>query len=96
MRSTLLTIGLLILSNAFMVLAWYVHLKFKDLKWLGGLGLFGVILISWGIAFFEYCFQVPPYPASGNNPKMSCSLAAQMPLSVIKPVTSRAGVTSKA
>ena len=35
MRSTLLTIGLLILSNAFMVLAWYGHLKFKDLKWLG-------------------------------------------------------------
>jgi uncharacterized protein len=59
MRSALLAIGLLILSNAFMTVAWYGHLKFKDLKWLGGLGLFGIILISWGIAFFEYCFQVP-------------------------------------
>lgn len=53
------TIGLLFLSNSFMTLAWYGHLKFNDIKGLDKLGLFTIILISWGIAFFEYCFQVP-------------------------------------
>jgi len=53
------TIGLLILSNAFMTLAWYGHLRFKDFSWGKGLGLFAIILISWGIAFFEYVLQVP-------------------------------------
>ncbi len=53
------TIILLTLSNLFMTLAWYGHLKFKDIHWLKGAGLFTVILISWGIAFFEYCLQVP-------------------------------------
>ena len=47
------------LSNAFMTFAWYGHLKFKDMKWFENLGLISIILISWGIAFFEYCFQVP-------------------------------------
>jgi uncharacterized protein len=53
------TIGLLVLSNTFMTLAWYGHLKFKELKWFGNLTLIAIILISWGIALFEYCFQVP-------------------------------------
>ena len=48
------TIGLLILSNTFMTFAWYGHLKFKDIRWLEHLGLLAVVLISWGIAFFEY------------------------------------------
>jgi len=52
-------IGLLIASNVFMTLAWYGHLKFSENKKLASLGLFAVILISWGIAFFEYCLQVP-------------------------------------
>ncbi len=56
---SLASIGLLILSNSFMTLAWYGHLKFKEMKWSEALGLFAIILISWGIAFFEYCFQVP-------------------------------------
>ncbi|WP_138483055.1 DMT family protein [Dyadobacter bucti] len=56
---SVLTIGLLILSNAFMTMAWYGHLKFKELGWFSKLGLFSVILLSWGIALFEYCFQVP-------------------------------------
>lgn len=56
---SLLTIGLLTLSNAFMTLAWYGHLKFSETKWLNKSGIFVFILISWGIAFFEYCFQVP-------------------------------------
>lgn len=53
------TIILLVLSNAFMTLAWYGHLKFKELKWFENLGLIAIVLISWGIALFEYFFQVP-------------------------------------
>jgi uncharacterized protein (DUF486 family) len=51
------TIGLLILSNVFMTLAWYGHLKFKDLKWFENAGLITIVLISWGLAFFEYFFK---------------------------------------
>ena len=54
-----LTIGLLVLSNTFMTLAWYGHLKFSEWKWFSKLGLIGIVLVSWGIALFEYCFQVP-------------------------------------
>ncbi len=53
------TILLLILSNTFMTIAWYGHLKFKELHWFEQAGLAVIVLISWGIAFFEYCFQVP-------------------------------------
>ena len=48
-----LTIGLLVLSNAFMTMAWYGHLKFKEMAWFNKLGLFSIILITWGIALFE-------------------------------------------
>jgi len=47
------TIILLLISNLFMTFAWYGHLKFKTAP------LLTVILVSWLIAFFEYCFQVP-------------------------------------
>jgi hypothetical protein len=53
------TIGLLVMSNIFMTLAWYGHLKFKDMSWGQNLGLFSIILISWGLAFFEYNFMIP-------------------------------------
>jgi uncharacterized protein len=53
------TIILLLISNTFMTFAWYGHLKFKDIEWLKNPGLATVILISWGMAFFEYVFQVP-------------------------------------
>ena len=53
------TILLLILSNSFMTLAWYGHLRFSEWKWFSKLGLIAIILLSWGIALFEYCFQVP-------------------------------------
>ena len=53
------TILLLVLSNAFMTLAWYGHLKFKEMKWSASLPLITIILISWGIALFEYMLQVP-------------------------------------
>ncbi|MCB0448171.1 MAG: DMT family protein [Gelidibacter sp.] len=55
----ILTICLLVLSNSFMTLAWYGHLKFAEWKWFSKLGLVAIILISWGIALFEYVFQVP-------------------------------------
>ena len=53
------TILFLIISNSFMTMAWYGHLKFKEYSWGRGLTMFTIILISWGMAFFEYCFQVP-------------------------------------
>jgi uncharacterized protein (DUF486 family) len=56
---SLLTIGLLILSNTFMTIAWYGHLKFAEWKWFNKLGIAAIILISWSIALFEYMFQVP-------------------------------------
>ena len=49
----IITVGLLLASNLFMTLAWYGHLKYPHAP------LFTVIAISWGIAFFEYCMQVP-------------------------------------
>lgn len=59
MNKSFLTIALLICSNTFMTLAWYGHLKFKQMGWLANVGIIGIVLISWGIALFEYCFQVP-------------------------------------
>ncbi len=47
------TIILLTISNVFMTFAWYGHLKYKSAP------MYLVILLSWGLAFFEYCFQVP-------------------------------------
>ena len=55
----ILTILLLVLSNVFMIVAWYGHLKFSEWKWTEKWGLGAIVLISWGIAFFEYCLQVP-------------------------------------
>jgi uncharacterized protein (DUF486 family) len=52
-REMLLPIALLTVSNVFMNFAWYGHLKFK------GSPLWMAILASWGLAFVEYCFQVP-------------------------------------
>jgi uncharacterized protein len=53
------TIGLLFLSNSFMTLAWYGHLKFFGKNAAHNPALWVIILFSWGLAFFEYCFQVP-------------------------------------
>ncbi|MBP7023429.1 MAG: DMT family protein [Bacteroidales bacterium] len=55
----LMAILLLVISNTFMTMAWYGHLKFKELKWFQNFGIVGIVLISWGIALFEYFFQVP-------------------------------------
>jgi uncharacterized protein (DUF486 family) len=50
---SLIPLGMLVCSNVFMTFAWYGHLKFKETP------LWIVIPASWGIAFFEYCLQVP-------------------------------------
>jgi uncharacterized protein (DUF486 family) len=54
MRSVMMTVGLLSLSNVFMTFAWYAHLKE-----LGGRPWIVAALASWGIALFEYLLQVP-------------------------------------
>ena len=54
MRTTVVTVALLVCSNVFMTFAWYAHLKNLNAKpW------FVAVLVSWGIAFFEYLLQVP-------------------------------------
>ena len=53
LQNRMRTILLLTISNIFMTFAWYGHLKFR------GTALWKAIMVSWGIAFFEYCFQVP-------------------------------------
>ncbi len=49
----MLTVALLVVSNIFMTFAWYGHLRFRTAP------IYSVVLVSWVIAFFEYCFQVP-------------------------------------
>ena len=61
MRPTILTIVLLTISNTFMTIAWYGHLKFKEVT------MWKVVVISWLIAFFEYCFQVPANRIGSNG-----------------------------
>lgn len=56
---SLLTLLLLLCSNTFMTIAWYGHLKFSQYKSFEKIGIVGIILLSWGIALLEYCFQVP-------------------------------------
>lgn len=56
---SLWTVLLLIVSNVFMTFAWYGHLKLQEMKISTGWPLILIILVSWGVAFFEYCAQVP-------------------------------------
>jgi uncharacterized protein (DUF486 family) len=59
MSKSLITIGLLIVSNIFMTIAWYGHLKFGEAKGSQKISLILIILVSWLIALPEYCAQVP-------------------------------------
>lgn len=59
MKGYIVTILLLIISNVFMTFAWYGHLKLQSSGISKGWPLYLVILVSWGIALFEYSFQVP-------------------------------------
>jgi len=64
------TVILLVLSNAFMTFAWYGHLKLRTISRFENLSLLAIILLSWGIALFEYSLQVPAnrigYQANGG------------------------------
>lgn len=65
----LFTILMLVASNIFMTFAWYGQLRLKGLKWFDSMPLMLVVLMCWGVAFFEYCFQVPAnrYGFIGNG-----------------------------
>ncbi|MCM1070824.1 MAG: DMT family protein [[Clostridium] fimetarium] len=59
MNPALLTVGLLVVANIFMTVAWYGHLKLQSTGVSTNWPVFVIILVSWGIALVEYCFQVP-------------------------------------
>ncbi len=59
LQKGIISIVMLVISNTFMTLAWYGHLKMAQIPKYSNLPLYLVILISWGIALFEYCCQVP-------------------------------------
>jgi hypothetical protein len=59
MKSALITILLLVISNVFMTFAWYGHLKLQSAGISKSWPLIAVILFSWALAFLEYCFMVP-------------------------------------
>ncbi len=59
MKLKLITILLLVVSNIFMTFAWYGHLQLEKRGLIKNWPLFAVILLSWGIALFEYCFMIP-------------------------------------
>lgn len=59
MLTGLLTLLLLIISNVFMTFAWYGHLKLSASGFTSNWPLYAIIILSWGIALLEYCFQVP-------------------------------------
>jgi len=59
MSRSLQTILLLMASNTFMTIAWYGHLRFKDWPLFKNSGVLTLVLVSWGIAFFEYVLMVP-------------------------------------
>ena len=59
MNNGILTVVMLIFSNIFMTFAWYGHLKLSEMRIITDWPLIVVILLSWTIAFFEYCLTVP-------------------------------------
>ena len=59
MKTSILTILLLIISNVFMTVAWYGNLKLQDAGIIKNWPLYAVILASWGVALIEYCFMIP-------------------------------------
>ncbi|MDR2912589.1 MAG: DMT family protein [Alistipes sp.] len=55
----LYTIAMLVVANVFMSVAWYGHLKFSDTRGSNAVPLILIVLVSWGIALFEYCIMIP-------------------------------------
>lgn len=59
MKAAILTVVMLVVANIFMTFAWYGHLKLQASGISSNWPLYAIILLSWGIALAEYCFQVP-------------------------------------
>lgn len=59
LQTSIITILLLVVSNIFMIFAWYGHLKLQESGYSASWSLYAIILFSWGIALAEYIFQVP-------------------------------------
>lgn len=59
MKTSILTIILLVISNVFMTVAWYGNLKLQNAGIIKSWPLFAVIIASWGVALLEYCFMIP-------------------------------------
>lgn len=59
MKTAILTIALLVISNVFMTLAWYGNLKLQSMGLIKNWPLYAVILLSWGLALIEYIFMIP-------------------------------------
>jgi len=66
MSRSLSTILLLVASNTFMTIAWYGHLRFKDISFLKNSGMITAILLSWAIALIEYSLMVPANKLGAN------------------------------
>ncbi|MGH6725216.1 MAG: DMT family protein [Pseudolabrys sp.] len=78
LSSYLLPIAMLIGSNVFMTTAWYWHLRYKEVP------LYWVILLSWSLAFFEYCLAVPAnrYGSAVYNPAQLKTIQEVVTLSI--------------
>ena len=59
MKIALITVSLLVVSNIFMTVAWYGQLKLQNMGLIKDWPLYLIILLSWGVALFEYCFMIP-------------------------------------
>ena len=59
MPKSLITVLMLVVSNVLMTFAWYGNLKLQEMKISTDWPIFLIILASWGLAFFEYCFMIP-------------------------------------
>ena len=59
MSKALITVLMLVMSNVFMTFAWYGNLKLQQMKIVTDWPLIAIILLSWGMALFEYCFMIP-------------------------------------
>lgn len=59
MKTAWITVGLLVISNIFMTLAWYGNLKLQSMGLIKDWPLYAIILLSWGVALLEYCVMIP-------------------------------------
>lgn len=74
MKAYIVTILLLVISNVFMTIAWYGHLRLQSAGIAKDWPLYLVILTSWGVALFEYCFMIPANKIGFHENGGPCSL----------------------